>query len=169
MNIELEKFSLSHLGAQFREFNFAVRDNAHRLTPHFWWARAGKMKRFNFILSGLVAEKIAGLAHDLPYNKKFIIRIDGKFSGVIGLDGVAQNAPRAEVWCFVTNEGKHIATRALEKIEDFAQTKSVQSIYAKIALDNHQAARSIARAGYTSSLQNAQFATWHKNLNDKTY
>lgn len=97
MDVHLESFSLRHIGKQFREFNLSVKANRARLSSYFWWARTNDLGRFHFILSGLVMEKISHIMHDLPYNKKFIMRCNGNFVGVIGLDGAVQNAPRAEI------------------------------------------------------------------------
>lgn len=138
MNVELEPFSLRHIIPQFREFNSAARDNYARLAPYFWWAHTGVISRFKLILSGIIAEKMSHIMHDLPYNKRFIIRTDGKFAGTCGLDGVSMDAPRAEFWIFLTPEsqGHSIASNALGQIEEFARTKSIGEIYARTAQKN---------------------------------
>jgi len=175
MDIQIEDFSLRRFRKQFCEFNSAVRDNRAHLIPYFWWARENGFVRFKFILSGILAEYIARVSHELPYNKKFIIRSDGKFAGIIGLDDVAQNAPRAEVWCFVTDESKrrHIASTALKWVENFARMKSIDKIYARTSRDNRQSQYLLCRNGYNHYYptdDNRKYRNqlmWYKYLNDK--
>ena len=138
MNVKIESFSLRHFIPQFREFNSATRENRERLEPYFWWARDNAVARFKLILCGLVAEKIAQAFHDLPYNKKFIIRNDDKFAGVIGLDGVCKNADRADLWIFVTREyaGQNIASHAIKLVEEYAAQQSIKKICARVLYGN---------------------------------
>ena len=177
MSVELEEFSLRHFIPQFREFNSVTRANRKRLEPWFWWADINSLDRFRFLLSGLLVEKIARIAHDLPYNKKFIIRNNGEFAGMIGLDDVAQNAPRTELWIFVTREktGAHIASNAIKLIEKYASTKSVDEIYARVEYGNWPSRGMLQKNDYKiykSRLNRwrgvvEQF--WHKKLSDKNY
>lgn len=138
MNVKIESFSLRHLVPQFREFNSAVKQNRARLEPYFWWSRNNDAVRFKLVLCGLVAEKIAQAFHDLPYNKKFIIRNNDKFAGVIGLDGVCKNADRADLWIFVTREyaGQNIASRAIKLVEEYAAQQSIKKICARVSYGN---------------------------------
>ncbi len=175
MDVHLESFSLRHIGKQFREFNSAVKCNRARLRPYFWWARTNGLVRFNFILSGLVMEKISHIMRDLPYNKKFIVRCDGNFVGVVRLDGAGQNAPRAEIWYFVTNEneGRHIVSRAITTVEDFARNQSIDKIYARTARDNRRSQHLLNKKGYhhyyPTGYRNRNVLLWCKYLNDKNY
>ena len=175
MDVHLEGFSLRNIGKQFREFNSAIKKNHARLSPYFWWVCKSDFVRFNFILSGLVMEKISHVMHDLPYNKKFIIRCDEKFAGVIGLDGVGQNAPRAEVWYFVTNEneGRHIVSSAINSVEDFARAKHIDKIYARTTRDNRRSQYLLDKKGfhhyYPTDRKNRDTLQWCKYLNDKNY
>jgi RimJ/RimL family protein N-acetyltransferase len=178
MPVILEPFSLRHIVTQFREFNSAAKKERARLTPYFWWARANDFSRFNFILSGLITEKFAYIMRELPHNKKFIIRHNDEFAGIIGLDGAAQNAPRAEVWYFVTanNERQHVASRALKEIEFFAQNKSIDKIYAYTARYNQESQNLLARSGYTQyystryGLEHPRtLLMWGKYLSHKNY
>lgn len=138
MTLEIKEFSLLKIGSQFREFNSAVKKNRNRLSPHFWWANKNACARFCFIISGLVAEKLTIIFHDLPYNKKFIICRNGEFAGLVGLDGFVCGAPRAELWCFVVREHEcqHAASRAIKQVEAFAQKESVNKLYAQTKWDN---------------------------------
>ena len=92
MDVHLESFSLRNIGKQFREFNSAIKKNHARLSPYFWWVCKSDFVRFNFILSGLVMEKISHVMHDLPYNKKFIKRTAG--SGKRGTGHSAATIPK---------------------------------------------------------------------------
>ena len=136
--VEIEDFSLMHIVPQMREFNANVTDNKNRLAPWFWWARRGDFARFRFIFNALVAEQIANQGHQLPYNKKFIIRHNKEFAGVIGLDNMYQDATRTEMWLYLDYEytGQHIASTAVKKAEEFAKSKSVYQIVAKISPRN---------------------------------
>lgn len=151
MSVELEEFSLRHFIPQFREFNSAVQDNGTRLQPYFWWARGNNMARCKFIWRSVVSEKIARAFHDLPYNKKFIIRTDGNFAGAIGLDGVCQNAARAELWIFMTREyaGQNVASRAIKLIEEYAAQQSIKKIYARVSYGNWLSRRMLQKNDYT--------------------
>ncbi len=173
--VKLEDFSLQHLATQMREFNENVAGNKNRLIPWFWWARRGDLARFRFIFNALVAEQIATKGHQLPYNKKFIIRHDNEFAGVIGLDNVFQDAPRAEMWLYLDYEytGQHIASTAVKKAEEFAKSKSVYQIAAKISPRNDRIYRVLTANKYRmfSAQKNYNGATyqqiWLKTLNDK--
>ncbi|MBO4480552.1 MAG: GNAT family N-acetyltransferase [Alphaproteobacteria bacterium] len=175
MTVKLEDFSLRHFIPQFREFNTETKDNRERLIPYFWWARATDFARFRFILSGLIMEKLSRIMRDLPYNKKFIIRKNDAFAGIIGIDDVSQNATRAEIWYFVTqqNEGHRIMPDALRQIEYFAQTKSIASIYARTARNNKKSQHMLARNGYEHyypikrGKEDYNKLMWYKSLNDK--
>ena len=150
MSVEIEEFSLRNIIPQFREFNSAVRENRARLTPYFWWADINSIDRFRFIFSGVLTEKLTRIMRDLPYNKKFIIRANGEFAGIIGLDDAARNAPRAELWIFVTREhaGAHIASSAIKLIEEYAAKKSIQNIYAKTDEQNWNSRHMLAANNY---------------------
>ncbi len=177
MNVKIESFSLRHLVPQFREFNSAVRNNRARLEPHFWWARDNGAARFQIVLCGVLAEKIAQAFHDLPYNKKFIIRNNDKFAGVIGLDRVCKNADRADLWIFVTREctGQNIASQAIKLVEEYATQKSIKKICARVEYGNWPSRGMLQKNDYKiykSRLNRwrgvvEQF--WHKKLSDKNY
>ena len=175
MDVYLEPFSLRHIAKQFRQFNSAVHGDYARLNPYFWWVRSGNLARFNFILSGIIVEKLSYIMRDLPYNKKFIIRYDGDFSGVIGLDGMAQNAARAELWYFVTSEyeGKQVASNALSQLESFAKNKSIGQIYARTLRSNRKSQYLLDKHGYhhyypsEDSHKNRDTLMWCKYLNNK--
>ena len=150
MIVEIEEFSLRNIIPQFREFNRAVKNNRARLEPYFWWPDVGAVSRLRFIMSGILAEKFTRIFHDLPYNKKFIIRANGKFAGAVGLDNVAPNAYRSELWIFVTQDyaGKHIASNAVKLIEKFATDKSVKNIYAMVDQKNLNSQHMLAANDY---------------------
>lgn len=173
--VKLEDFSLGRIAPQMREFNENVADNKKRLIPWFWWARRGDFARFRFVFNALVAEQIANRGHQLPYNKKFIIRHDNEFAGVIGLDNISQNASRAEMWLYLDYEytGQHIASTAIKKAEEFAKSKSVYQIVAKISPRNDRIYRVLTANEYRmfSAQKNDNGTiyqqTWIKTLNDK--
>lgn len=177
MSVELEEFSLRHFIPQFREFNSVTKENRTRLEPYFWWARATAITHIVFIMSGILAEKLSQIAHDLPYNKKFIIRQDGKFAGVVGLDDTTQNAPRTELWIFVTREktGAHIASNAIKLIEEYASTKSVDEIYARVEYGNWPSRGMLQKNDYKiyktrlNRWRGVVEQFWHKKLSDKNY
>lgn len=183
MTIKIEDFSLLNFIGQFREFNFAVRANRARLTPYFWWAHTNKLAQMNFILSGLIAEKIAAHTHDLPYNKKFIIRenstqIEGTtFAGVIGLDRFTSNSARTEIWAFITQEhaGHHVASGALKLAEEYARSKFVKKIFARTSNTNLTASELLQHNNYRQTgLQSIDrigntVLIWEKSLTDKSY
>ena len=177
MSVELEEFSLRNFIPQFRECNFAVRENRARLAPWFWWARANTAARFRFILSSVLVEKLARNAHDVRYNKKFIIRQNGEFAGMIGLDDVAQNALRAELWIFVTrgHTGARVASNAIKLIEEYATKKSINEIYARAEYANSASRGMLQSNGYKISkskfdkLRGAVEQRWHKKLDNKSY
>ena len=176
MQIELEEFSLRHIMPQFREFNSAVRENRARLEPYFWWADTNSLDRFSFIFSSVLAEKLTRIAHNLPYHKKFIIRCDGKFAGLVGLDDAAQNAPRAELWIFVTREhaGAHVASNAIKLIEKYATKKSIQNIYARTDEQNWNSRNMLAANNYEMKQtvlnfwRNVTELRWNKTITTKT-
>lgn len=177
MNVKIESFSLRHFIPQFREFNSAVRNNRARLKPYFWWARDNGAARFQIVLCGVLAEKIAQAFHDLPYNKKFIILNNDKFAGVIGLDGVCKNADRADLWIFVTREctGQNIASQAIKLVEEYAAQQSIKKICARVSYGNWPSRGMLQKNDYKiykSRLNRwrgvvEQF--WHKKLSDKNY
>lgn len=175
MSITLEDFSLRKIVLQFCEFNSAVRNNRDRLTAYFWWASAGKYTQFKFILVALLIEKFAKHFCDLPHNKKFIIRENGEFAGIIGLDGLSMDAPRTEIWIFVTREyaGKHIASHALKLAEEYARNKRVNKIYARTKQTNIPAKQLFASNGYDVSYGCEAWGRneicWYKFLQDKSY
>lgn len=177
MSVELEEFSFRHAFPQFREFNSAVRSNSARLEPWFWWPNVGTTERFLFILSGMLVERLAHVAQDLRYNKKFIIRDNGEFAGMIGLDDVAQNAMRAELWIFVTNghTHAHVASNAIKLIEEYAARKSIGTIYARVSHKNHASQAMLASNGYkidqtkTNTWRGLVEQYWQKNLGNKSY
>lgn len=138
MLVEIEEFSLRNIIPQFREFNSAVRENRARLTPYFWWTDINFIDKFRFILSGVLTEKLTRVMRDLPYNKKFIIRTNDNFAGVIGLDGVCKNADRADLWIFVTREyaGQNIASHAIKLVEEYAAQQSIKKICARVSYGN---------------------------------
>lgn len=173
MSITLEDFSLRKIVPQFCEFNSAVRDNRDRLTAYFWWASASKYVQFKFILVALLIEKFVKHFCDLPHNKKFIIRENGKFAGIIGLDGLSMDAPRTEIWIFVTREysGKHIASYALKLAEEYARRQNVDKIYARTKQTNVRAKQLFASNDYDVSYGYETWGCneifWYKFLQDK--
>ena len=173
MNTKIEDFSLRKIIPQFREFNSAVRNNRDSLNPYFWWASANKYAKFKFILVALLIEKIAKHLHDLPHNKKFIIRDNGKFVGIIGLDGLSYGAPRTEIWIFVTREymGKHIASRAVKLAEEYARRQNVDKIYARTKQTNVRAQQLFVSNEYDVSYSCETWGHneifWYKFLQDK--
>ena len=152
MDIQIERFYLRKIISECREVNSAVRHGRDDLWPWFWWANASWQKLFRFLLVNLCIEKLAVVLHDLPYNHKFIIRADGNFAGVIGIDHICQNAAHPEVWLFVTPEyyGGTVASRAMDFVEEYARDKNVTKIYARTASKNLRGERFLRSHGYQS-------------------
>lgn len=175
MIVEIEEFSLRNIIPQFREFNSAVRENCARLAPYFWWADINPIDKFRFILSGVLTEKLTRIMRDLPYNKKFIIRCDGEFAGIIGLDDAAQNADRAELWIFVTakHAGAHVASNAIKLIEEYAAKKSIQNIYARTDEQNWNSRHMLRANDYELQQKKLNFwrnvveLRWNKTITTK--
>ncbi|MBR4625128.1 MAG: GNAT family N-acetyltransferase, partial [Alphaproteobacteria bacterium] len=150
--------------------------NRARLEPWFWWAGKNNYTRFKFIFNALVIEKIAKVFHELPYNKKFIVRHNGEFAGMVGLDNMCPNAPRAELWYFIDYEhtGQHIASRAVKQVEKFAQEKSVKQIYARTSPKNKNSAKLLSANKYRvyffkTNLDGGVYQLlWKKGLINKT-
>ena len=176
MVVEIEEFSLRNIIPQFREFNSAVHENRARLAPYFWWTDINFIDKFRFILSGVLTEKLTCIMRDLPYNKKFIIRCDQEFAGIIGLDDVAQNADRAELWIFVTakHAGMHVASRAVKLIEEYAAKKSIQNIYARTDDPNWNSRHMLVSNDYELKQKQLNFwrnvveLRWNKTIKTKT-
>ena len=176
MDVELEEFSLRHLIPQMREFNKTVANNTQWLGPWFWWAGKNDYARFKFIFNALVIEKIAKVFHELPYNKKFIVRHNGEFAGMVGLDNMCPNAPRAELWYFIDygHTSQHIASRAVKQVEKFAQEKSVKQIYARTSPKNKNSANLLSANKYNVYFSKMNLdggvyqLLWEKGLINKT-
>ncbi len=151
MDMKIERFHLRKIISEFRELNSAVCADRASLTPWFWWANVSGQKLFRVLFMNLCIEKLATVLCDLPYNHKFIIRVDGKFAGVIGLDRLCRSAPHAEVWMFVMPEcrGTGVAAQALELAEEYARDKrSVEKIYARTAPENTRSEKFLRARGY---------------------
>ena len=150
MDIKIERIYLRTIGKEFIEFNRAVHQNQARLEPWFWWANIGKTRKFYFICLDAFFNKLAKIMPDLPRNKKFIIRIDGRFGGMIGLDGIYRGAPRPEVWMFLTqeNEGRGIATHAIEWATKYAESQSCKTVRARTNWDNLRARVPLLNNGF---------------------
>lgn len=151
MDIKLERFHLRKIIPEFRELNSAVVRDRENLQPWFWWANVSGRKLFQMLFVNLCVEKLAMVLSDLPYNHKFIIRSDGKFAGVVGIDRFCQNALHAELWLFITPEyrGTGIATHALELAEKYAYKKhAIEKIYARTAPENTRSEKFLRAHGY---------------------
>lgn len=151
MDIKIERFHLRKIIPEFRELNSAVVRDRENLQPWFWWANVSRRKLFQILFVNLCVEKLAMVLSDLPYNHKFIIRSDGKFAGVIGIDRLCKNAAHPEVWFFITNEyrGTGVATRALELAEKYAHKKhAIEKIYARTAPGNARSEKFLRAHGY---------------------
>ena len=150
MDIQLERFHLRKIIPEFCELNSAVRHGRTELRSWFWWANVSRQKLFRILFVNLCVEKLAAVLHDLPHNHKFIIRADGKFAGVIGIDHICQNAAHPEVWLFVTPEyyGGTVAARAIKLVEEYARDKNITKIYARTASKNLRSERFLRSHGY---------------------
>ena len=176
MDVSLEEFSFRHICSQLREFNTVTKNNRAQIGPHFWWANANDLTRFRFIMSSLLAEKLSHRLSDFPYHKRFIIRHNGEFAGVIGLDFMSVDAPRSEVWIFVDSKhmGQHVASTAVKKVEDFARQKSIHSIRACIANTNQRSKNLFCANNYEPSYTDSSrfynqntMVWWYKALPTK--
>lgn len=152
MDIEIEHFHLRKIFPEFRELHSAVRHDRDGLRHWFWWANASGQKLFRMLFVNLCIEKLGTILRDLPCNQKFIIRADGKFAGVVGIDRLCQDAPHAEVWMFINPEcrGTGAAARALDLVEEYACDKNVAKIYARTAPDNAPSEKFLRSHSYQS-------------------
>ena len=194
MKVELESFSLCHMGRQLRELNNNVYKLGQWTTTYFWLDPPLKNKytRFKFILKALVAEKLTRIFHDLVYDKNFIIRCDGKFAGLISLIEVCQNitetnlgqfevwAPRTKLALLVNGNlyddidiETQIASMAVDKVEEYAYSKSVGYLRVKTSYKNTIVNNFFAKklyCGYPNGDLDGKFYEydWKKQLTEKT-
>lgn len=106
-----------------------------------------------FFMSSVVIGKFAKILSSLPTNERFIIKSDGKFAGMIGLEGVSEDADSAELWYFLTseNEGRGIASSAVKEIEKYvAANKSLREIRARTAFGNVRSEHTLEKNGFES-------------------
>lgn len=141
MNIEITRIYLRHIVPDFKDFYRATVDNRARLEPWFWWTNINKLGKFYFLCSDAIFYKMSKLVHDLPCNRKFIIRVDGKFAGIVGLDGIYVGAPKPEIWMFLTKdfESRGIATHAVKWAVDYATKMNCEKLCARTMWENPRA------------------------------
>ncbi len=151
LNIQIERLHLRRIISEFREINNAVKNDKEQLQQWFWWARVHKLRLFKFLFMDTVFQKIAHFTQCFSCNYKFIIRVDDKFAGLVGINRLADNAPHPELWMFVTTEyqGTSVAPNVMQQIENYVWTeKHVNKIYTRTAKANIRAEKLLQSQGY---------------------
>ena len=147
MEINIKKFNLRNslpiMGEAFR----LIDSNRKRLEPWFWWTSAKvtptKTKSIIFMLLYLLDTKRKEFAHKFNseklYDEQFLIFVDDKFGGMMGLDNINITKRDAELWYFVSseNEGRGIASESIQYLENYSLNENkLNSLYAKVNPEN---------------------------------
>lgn len=187
MKIEIKNFNLKNALPIMGQAFDVIKINRQRLEPWFWWTSAkvtpNKTKTIIFMLLYLLDTKRKEIAHKLDskkeYDEQFLIFVDGKFSGMMGLDNI--NIPKrdAELWYFVSseNEGRGIASESIQYLENYSLNENkLNSLYAKVNTENTRSRNLMERNNYVctdikyktrTSKRNPKIAdimTWEKVL-----
>ena len=187
MDVKLQKMTFSGVYPKLDEFYGILAANRARLKPWFWWAdekfTPNKFRFALFILVYLFDTKHKQITHVLcnkiDYDEQFLIFVDNKFGGMIGLDNISSLNKNAEIWYWVEKEyeSRGIASQSLKIIEDYSlKEKGINSLYAKIAFDNTRSANMAKRNNFDvikidynirTSARNPKITnivTWEKQL-----
>jgi RimJ/RimL family protein N-acetyltransferase len=187
MDVRLQKMTFSSVYPKLGEFYGILSGNRARLAPWFWWAgektTPNKFRFALFMFLYLCDTKHKKITHilcnEIDYDEQFLVFVDGRFGGMIGLDNISASKKNAEVWYWVEKEyeSKGIASQSLKIIEDYSlNNKGVNSLYAKIAYDNIRSAAfakrnnfDVAKIDYNvrTSARNPKITnivTWEKQL-----
>ena len=159
MEINIKKFNLRNSLPIMGEAFCLINSNRKRLEPWFWWTGAKvtptKTKSIIFMLLYLLDTKRKEFAHKFNseklYDEQFLIFVDDKFGGMIGLDNIDIKKRDAEVWYFVSsdNEGYGIATESIKYISDYSlKHNKLNSIYAKINTQNNRSINLVKKNGF---------------------
>ena len=151
MNIQIDRLHLRKIIPEFREINNAVQNDKEQLQQWFWWARVHKFRLFKFLFMDTVFQRIAHFTQCFSCNYKFIIHVDGKFAGLVGINRLSDSAPHPELWMFITPEyqGTSVASNVMQQIEHFVWTeKHVGKIYTRTDKNNTRAEKLLQAQGY---------------------
>lgn len=187
MKTEIKKFNLKNSLPIMGDAFDVINTNRPRLEPWFWWASAdvtsSKAKSIIFMLLYLLDTKHKEIIHkfksEYEYDEQFLILVDGKFGGMMGLDNINMAKRDAEVWCFVSseNEGHGIASESVQYLENYSLNENkLNSLYAKVNTENVKSRNLFERNNYVctdiqhkirTSKRNPKIAdimTWTKEL-----
>ena len=187
MSVKLQRMTFFNVCPKLDEFYGVLSNNRARLKPWFWWAdenvTPNKFRFALFILMYLFDTKHKQITHalcdEIEYDEQFLVFVDNKFGGMIGLDNISMRNKKAEIWYWVEKEfeSKGIASQSLKIIEDYSLSKKgINSLYAKIAFDNVRSANMVkcnnfepVKIDYNvrTSMRNPKITnivTWEKQL-----
>lgn len=136
-----------------------ISNERDRLSRWFWWCSENitptKTQLIIFVLLYIAETKRRKLIHKFNpkkclYDEQFIIMVDGKFGGMIGLDCIDDATKDAEVWYFVSkeNEGSGIASTSVQYITDYALNNNIKHLHANICLLNERSINLAQKNGF---------------------
>lgn len=159
MKTEIKNFNLRNALPIMGQAFDVIKTNRQRLEPWFWWTSSGvtpnKTKTIIFMLLYLLDTKRKEIAHKLDakkeYDEQFLIFVDGKFGGMMGLDNINMAKRDAELWYFVSseNEGRGIASESIQYLENYSLNENkLNSLYAKVNTENTRSRNVLERNNY---------------------
>lgn len=158
MKITLQELNFSTLVRYCRDFYHVLDENRSRLTPYFFWASKQKtpdfMTTFAFVTMYILDTKYKYMLYkirDKEYDKPFVILNNSHVAGMIGLDKISKQKHDAEVWYWVSdkNEGKGVATNAIEQIENYSiNNLGLDSLYTCVVRTNEKSKKLMQRNKY---------------------
>ena len=168
-NIVFKKLNLKNALKTTNAAFDIIDSERERLSRWFWWMSSTitpNNRKFNkFMLLYLLATKRKQLSHKFNnsklYDEQFLVFVDDKFGGMVGLDNIDDIKKEAEVWYFVSqlNEGHGVASASIQFIEDYVlNNKNTERLYAKIETKNTRSIGLVSRNGYTPEPQNNKYA-----------
>lgn len=169
------------------DFYNVLSANRIRLEPWFWWASEkvtpNKFRYALFMVMYILDTKRKEFAHKLNYMKKydeqFIVNVDDKFAGIIGIDNIDDVNKNAELWGWLSHGQRAfvVADESLKILEDYCiNKKHLESLYAKTQVSNRAVKIAAQRNGFSLksveygipvSKRNPKIAdimTWEKQL-----
>ena len=185
--ITFKRFTLFNALCVMHDAFHVIDTERDRLSKWFWWMDKNvtpNIVRFClFMLLYLTDIKHKEIVHNFDfkqlYDEQFMIMVDGKFGGMIGLDNINDVTKDAEIWYFVskTNEGVGVGSMSVKFLEDYSlEYKQLTRLYAKINTENTRSAQCVKRNNFTlktteygipTSRRNPKIAdimTWEKRL-----
>ena len=106
------------------------------------------------------------MSGDIPYDERFVIMVDNKFGGVLGLEGIDRISGKAEVWCFVLRnyEGCGVATKAITHIEKYVLRKGINTLCAYVRTGNNRSINLLNKNSYANAGCQEDFTLYLKYL-----